>query len=66
MAFGSTQHDAAEIGEFGERLGELSGLVVWLLVGIIAVGVLDDVTWEMVVFAVLALTMVRMVPVALA
>ena len=66
MAFGSTQHDAAEVGEFGERLGELSGLVVWLLVGIIAVGVLDGVTWEMVVFAVLALTIVRMVPVALA
>ena len=66
LAFGSTQSDAAEIGEFGERLGELFGLTVWLLVGIIAVGVLGVVTWQIVGFAVLALTLVRMVPVALA
>ena len=66
LVFGSTQRDAAEIGELGERLGELLGLVVWLLVGTLAVGVLDDLTWGMVGFAVLALTVLRMVPVALA
>ncbi len=66
LAFGSTQRDPAEVGELGERLGELLGLVVWLLVGTLVVDVLADVTWEMVVFAVLALTVLRMAPVALA
>ena len=48
--FGSTQRDAGEIGEFGEELGELFGLVVWVVVGVLAVDVLDDVTWAMVSF----------------
>src|SRR4051812_14682079 len=66
MAFGATQPDAGDIGEFGEQLGELLGLVVWLLVGTVMVDLLGDVTWEMVLFAVLALTVLRMVPVAIA
>jgi sodium/hydrogen antiporter len=66
LVFGSTQRDAGEIGEFGEQLGELLGLVVWLLVGALAIGLLDDLTWGMVVFALLALTVLRMIPVALA
>ncbi len=66
LAFGSTQVDTEELGEFGEQMGELVGLVVWLLVGTIAIGLFDDVTWGMIAFAVLALTVLRMVPVALA
>ena len=64
--FGSTQRDAGEIGEFGEELGELFGLVVWVVVGVLAVDVLDDVTWAMIAFSLLALTVLRIVPVALA
>ncbi len=66
LAFGSTQRDNEEIGEFGEQLGELLGLVVWLMVGALIIGLLDNVTWGMIAFAVLALTVLRMAPVALA
>jgi NhaP-type Na+/H+ or K+/H+ antiporter len=66
LVFGSTQPDAGEIGEFGEELGELFGLLVWLIVGALAVDLLDDVTWGMFGLAVLALTVLRMIPVALA
>jgi sodium/hydrogen antiporter len=66
LVFGSTQRDAGEIGEFGEELGELFGLLVWLIVGALAVNVLDDITWGMLGLALLALTVLRMVPVALA
>jgi sodium/hydrogen antiporter len=66
LAFGSTQRDAAEIGEFGEQLGELLGLAVWFLVGALILDLLDGITVGMVVFALLALTVLRMVPVAIA
>jgi NhaP-type Na+/H+ or K+/H+ antiporter len=66
LVFGSTQRDAGEIGEFGEELGELFGLLVWLIVGALAVNVLEDITWGMFGLALLALTVLRMVPVALA
>jgi NhaP-type Na+/H+ or K+/H+ antiporter len=66
LAFGSTQTDTEAIGEFGEQLGELVGLVVWLLVGALAIGLFDDLTWGMIGFALLALTVLRMAPVALA
>jgi NhaP-type Na+/H+ or K+/H+ antiporter len=42
-------------------------LLVWLAFGSIAVPIaLDRITWAVVVYAVLSLTVVRMVPVALA
>jgi NhaP-type Na+/H+ or K+/H+ antiporter len=66
LVFGSTQRDAGEIGEFGEELGELFGLLVWLIVGALAVNVLEDITWGMFGLALLALTVLRMIPVALA
>jgi NhaP-type Na+/H+ or K+/H+ antiporter len=66
LVFGSTQRDAGEIGEFGEELGELFGLAVWLIVGAVAVDALDDATWGMLGLAILALTVLRMIPVALA
>jgi len=66
LVFGSTQHDAGEIGEFGEEVGEVFGLLVWLIVGAMAVNVLDDVTWGMVGLALLTLTVLRMIPVAIA
>ena len=40
--------------------------MVWFLFGAAMVPALDDTTWQIVAFAVLALTVVRMVPVAVA
>lgn len=66
LAFGGTQRDAAEIGELGELLGDLLALVVWLIGGTLVVDVLTDVTVTTIALAVLSLTVLRMVPVALA
>ncbi|MFN8019261.1 MAG: cation:proton antiporter [Acidimicrobiales bacterium] len=50
---------------FAHRSGELLALTVWFLFGALATSPLRDVTWREAVFAVLALTVVRMVPVAI-
>jgi NhaP-type Na+/H+ or K+/H+ antiporter len=50
---------------FDAQAGELLSLVVWFLFGAAMISVLDEATWRTVVFAVLALTVVRMAPVAL-
>ena len=47
-----------------EGTGETLGLVTWVIFGAAVVGkYLDDFTWEVVVYAVMSLTVVRMVPV---
>jgi NhaP-type Na+/H+ or K+/H+ antiporter len=67
LAFGSilprNEDDALA---FDAQAGELLSLVVWFLFGAVMVAALEGVTWETAVFAALALTVVRMVPVALA
>jgi NhaP-type Na+/H+ or K+/H+ antiporter len=68
LAFAST---AARRGEplvpFVEETGALVSLLVWLAFGAIAVApVLEHLIWQLVVYAVLSLTVVRMAPVALA
>jgi len=52
--------------EFAEEEGELLNLAVFLLFGVFAWHALGDTTWEIVLYAVLSLTVVRMVPVAIA
>jgi NhaP-type Na+/H+ or K+/H+ antiporter len=52
--------------EFMEQDGELLSFAVFYVFGILAAGLLDDVTWAVSGYAVLSLTVVRMVPVALA
>ena len=52
--------------EFDAQTGELLSLVVWFLFGSALVTALDATTWHTVVFAILALTLVRMAPVAVA
>jgi NhaP-type Na+/H+ or K+/H+ antiporter len=66
LAFGSTQRDAAEIGELGEQIGDLLGMVVWLIFGALLVDLLSELTPGAVALAILALTVLRMAPVALA
>jgi NhaP-type Na+/H+ or K+/H+ antiporter len=52
--------------DFTEEVGGVLSAVVWFLFGTLAFGVLRHATWRDLAFAVLALTLVRMVPVALA
>jgi NhaP-type Na+/H+ or K+/H+ antiporter len=68
MAFGSTvRSDLEMIVEFAEKSGGLLSLLVWLVFGAaMLVPGLEHATWQDYLFAVLALTVVRMIPVALA
>ncbi len=69
LAFGTVVHGSSESPatlEFDAQSGRLLSLVVWFLFGAVLVTALDAVTWQTAVFAVLALTVVRMVPVAIA
>lgn len=67
MAFGTIDHhNDEEALHFTEQTGTLLSLLVWFAFGaIMLVPGLEDLDWRDVVFAVLALTAVRMVPVAL-
>ena len=67
MAFGSAfRRDVDERIEFSQEAGTLMSLLVWFIFGaLMLVPGLEGATWRDVVFAVLALTVVRMVPVAL-
>lgn len=69
LAFGATCHANAdeEVAELPELMGEILSLVVWMLFGAsLLLPGLEDVDWRVVVVAVASLTVVRMVPVALA
>ena len=68
MAFGSvTSHRDAPILEFTDDAGELLSLVVWFLFGATMIApAFEHLEWVDVVFAIMALTIVRMVPVAIA
>jgi NhaP-type Na+/H+ or K+/H+ antiporter len=68
LAFGATagRRGPAELA-FTEQAGGLVSLLVWLAFGAIAAPIMIDRTdWATVVYAVLSLTVVRMVPIALA
>ena len=68
MAFGSVvRRDLESLVDFAEESGELLSLIVWLIFGAaMLVPGLKYATWWDLLSAVLALTVVRMVPVALA
>jgi sodium/hydrogen antiporter len=66
MAFGAARKAAADVLGFASETGELLAIVVWFVFGAIAVPVLDGAPWAVVAFAVLALSVGRMVPVAVA
>jgi NhaP-type Na+/H+ or K+/H+ antiporter len=52
--------------ELSEEVGELLALLVFFALGTVAVDALETATWESFVFAALALTVLRMLPVAVA
>jgi NhaP-type Na+/H+ or K+/H+ antiporter len=51
---------------FAEEEGQLLNLVVFFIFGVFATQELGDVTWQMLAYAVVSLTVVRMLPVAVA
>ncbi len=68
IAFGSIDHhnDEAVLG-FAEEAGSLLSLLVWFLFGaVMLVPGLENAGWRDLLFALLALTVLRMVPVAVA
>jgi sodium/hydrogen antiporter len=68
LAFGAASGRGGQrLVPFVEETGGLVSLLVWLAFGAIAVvPALRDLTWQTAVYAVLSLTVIRMVPVALA
>ena len=66
--FGVLRHDSGgEVTYLVEEGGELFNAVTFIVFGAVILGPqLDEVTWQMLLYAVLSLTVVRMLPVALA
>lgn len=67
LALGSTtRHLERHLYDFTEDSGELLGLVTWIAFGVLAFpGALDYATPAIIAYALLSLTVIRMVPVAL-
>lgn len=67
LAFGAVgpKREQEQALAFDAQTGELLSLVVWFLFGATMVTALDGTTWQTALFVVLALTVTRMVPVAL-
>jgi sodium/hydrogen antiporter len=68
LAFGTTGGRRGEpLMPFVEETGALVSLLVWLAFGAVAVApAVESLTWQIVLYAVLSLTVIRMVPVAIA
>jgi sodium/hydrogen antiporter len=66
--FGALRRDTSgEVSHLVNEGGELFNAVTFIVFGAIILGpLLDEVTWQIVLYAVLSLTVVRMLPVALA
>jgi sodium/hydrogen antiporter len=67
LVFGGVRRRAeGEVGYLVDQGGELLNAVTFLVFGAVILGpALDELTWEIVLYAALSLTVVRMVPVAL-
>jgi len=69
LAFGTIVHDPKQQDatlDFDGQTGELLSLIVWFIFGAVLVNALDATTWQTGVFVFLALTVARMLPVAIA
>jgi sodium/hydrogen antiporter len=67
FVFGAVRRrNGGEVGHLIEELGEVLNAVTFIVFGAVLLGpVLGDVTWSIALYAVLSLTVVRMVPVAI-
>jgi len=68
FVFGGVRRSGeGEVGYLVDQGGEVLNAVTFLVFGAVILGpALDDLTWELVLYALLSLTVVRMLPVALA
>ena len=67
MTFGACPGARARVTSFTEEAGDLLAAVTWMGFGALAVShALPYITWRVVLYAVLSLTVVRMLPVAVA
>ena len=67
LAFAAAGGPAARLVPFVEETGTMLSLLVWLMFGVVAVvPALKDLTWQTVLYAALSLTVIRMLPVAVA
>jgi len=61
------RHDPGPLNEFSEQVGDVLNGVTFVLFGAILLGpALGELTWELVAYAIVSLTVVRMLPVAIA
>ena len=61
------RHDPEQLNELAEELGTVLNGITFVLFGAVLLGpALAELTWQLALYAVLGLTLVRMVPVALA
>ncbi|MGI9647376.1 MAG: cation:proton antiporter [Acidimicrobiia bacterium] len=67
LAFGAAARDYCEgIYDFVEDEGQLLALLTFLFFGVSLAGpALDDLTWQIAIYALLSLTAIRMIPVAI-
>jgi NhaP-type Na+/H+ or K+/H+ antiporter len=67
FVFGAVRRGSGgEVGHLIEELGEVLNAVTFIVFGAVLLGpVLGDVTWSIALYAVLSLTVVRLIPVAL-
>jgi sodium/hydrogen antiporter len=68
FVFGAIRRrSGGEVGHLIEQLGEIFNAVTFIVFGAVLLGpVLGDVTWSIALYAVVSLTVVRMIPVAIA
>ena len=66
LALGYIVKDAGKILiDFSEAEGQLLNLAVFFLLGIVVLPLLYNITWQILLYAVLSLTVIRMLPVAI-
>ena len=66
LALGYIVKDAGKILiDFSEAEGQLLNLAVFFLLGIVVLPLLFNITWQILIYAVLSLTVIRMLPVAI-
>jgi NhaP-type Na+/H+ or K+/H+ antiporter len=67
FATGRVSREVGErVSKFAEEEGQLFNFVVFYVFGLIALTVLSGLTWQMALYAVMSLTVIRMVPVVIA
>jgi len=63
----TTRHIKGHVMEFAEHAGDLLSLFTWLIFGgVLVTAAIDGFTWQIVLYALLSLTVIRMAPVAMA